>query len=152
MSEHSETRSATPADDGERGSIMVLTLGFIVICVLAVAVVVDASAVFLERRSLQAAADSAALAGAQAIDLDAYYERGASAGVQLDPAAVRAAVRQQMGGVSGVQVDSVRIEDGEVIVRAHTRVRPPFSGWLTPGGARTITVEAGASLSYRPAP
>lgn len=152
MSEHRVCRQTVPADGGERGSIMVLTLGFIVICVLAVAVVVDASAVFLERRSLQAATDSAALAGAQAIDLETYYERGASAGVQLDPAAVRAAVRRQMGGVSGVRVDSVRIEGGEVIVRAHTRVRPPFSGWLTPGGARTITVEAGASLSYRPAP
>ena len=48
----------------DEGSILVLSLGFIVVCILAVAVVVDASAMFLERRSLQARADSAALAGA----------------------------------------------------------------------------------------
>ena len=141
------TGRAAVGDD--RGSIMVLTLGFIVICVLAVAVVVDASTVFLERRSLQATADSAALAGAQAIDLEAYYERGASDGIQLDPGAVRAAVRRQVDGRSGVRLDSVRIEGDEVVVRAHARVRPPFSGWLTPGGTRTITVEAGATLLYR---
>lgn len=136
---------------GDQGSIMVLTLGFIVICVLAVAVVVDASTVFLERRSLQAAVDSAALAGAQAIDLEAYYERGADAGIALDPVAARAAVRRQIAAAEGVRLDSVRLQGDEVVVRAHTRVRPPFSGWLTPGGARTITVEAGASLVYRTA-
>lgn len=152
MSDHAAARPAANAHVGERGSIMVLTLGFIVICVLAVAVVVDASAVFLERRSLQATADSAALAGAQAIDLETYYERGAGARIHLDPGAVRSAVRRQIDGVGGVRLDSVRIEGSEVIVRAHTRVRPPFSGWLTPGGARTITVEAGAILAYRPAP
>lgn len=128
---------------------MVLTLGFIVICILAVAVVVDASAVFLQRRSLQAVADSAALAGAQAIDVQAYYERGASGGITLDPDQVRTVVRKQVGRSEGVRLDSVRIDRGEVIVRAHTRVRPPFSGWLTPGGAHTITVESGAMLAYR---
>jgi len=30
------------------------------------------------------------------------------------------------------------------------RVRPPFSGWLTPRGAYDLQVEAGAILSYRP--
>lgn len=135
--------------NNDRGSIMVLTLGFIAICVLAVAVVVDASTVFLQRRALQAAVDSAALAGAQAIDLDVYYQRGAADGVTLDPASVRTAVNRQMNSVDDVRLDSVRVDGGVVTVRAHTRVRPPFSGWLTPGGAHVITVEAGATLSYR---
>ena len=71
--------------DAERGSVLVLALGLVVICLIAVAVVVDASTVFLARRSLQSAADSAALAGAQAIDLDDYYARGAAVGIVLDP-------------------------------------------------------------------
>lgn len=132
------------------GSIMVLTLGFIVICVLAVAVVVDASSVFLQRRSLQAAVDSAALAGAQAIDLDEYYVHGAADGIRLDPVAVNAAVREYLTRADGVRFESVRIHGGEVVVRARSRVRPPFSGWLTPGGAYTLTAQAGATLSYRP--
>ena len=137
-------------EDGERGSIMVLTLGFIVICVLAVAVVVDASSVFLQRRSLQAAVDSAALAGAQAIDLDDYYARGAAQGIRLDPVAVNTAVRDYLARTEGVRFESVRIEAGEVVVRARSRVRPPFSGWLTPSGAHTLIAEAGATLVYRP--
>lgn len=140
----------TVHEDRERGSIMVLTLGFIVICVLAVAVVVDASSVFLQRRSLQAAVDAAALAGAQAIDLDDYYVRGAAQGIRLDPVAVNTAVRDYLARTEGVRFESVRIEGGEVVVRARSRVRPPFSGWLTPSGAHTLTAEAGATLVYRP--
>jgi uncharacterized membrane protein len=133
----------------ERGSIMVLTLGFIVICILAVAVVVDASTVFLQRRSLQATVDAAALAGAQAIDLDDYYARGAADGIRLDPAAVNAAVRRHLSD-SQARLESVSIEGAEVVVRARTKVRPPFSGWLTPSGSHTLTAEAGATLTYRP--
>lgn len=136
--------------DREQGSIMVLTLGFVVVCILAVAVVVDASSVFLQRRSLQAAVDSAALTGAQAIDLDDYFARGAADGVRLDPVAVNVAVRGFLAGVDGVRFESVRIEGDEVVVRARSRVRPPFSGWLTPSGAHTLTAEAGAALRYRP--
>jgi uncharacterized membrane protein len=150
MSDRSITRIFT-SEQGERGSIMILTLGFIVMCIMAVAVVVDASAMFLARRSLQAAVDSAALAGAQAIDREAYYHFGAGAGVRLDPQAVRAAVRDQLATSTGVRLDFVRVDGANVVVQANTRVRPPFSGWLTPSGAHTITVQAGARLSYRPA-
>ena len=135
--------------EDERGSIMVLTLGFIVVCVIAVAVIVDISTVFLQRRALQAAVDSAALAGAQAIDLEDYYDRGAAEGVRIDPAAARSAVSRQIRSVSQVRLEAVRIEGGEVIVRASTLVTPPFSGWLTPGGAHTLVAEAGATLQYR---
>lgn len=128
---------------------MVLTLGFIVICMLAVAIIVDASSVFIQRRALQSAVDSAALAGAQAIDLEEYYARGAADGVRLDPAGVERAVRRQISRVDEVRLESVRIDDGEVVVRAHSRVRPPFSGWLTPAGSHVIVAEAGATLSYR---
>jgi Flp pilus assembly protein TadG len=136
----------------DEGSILVLSLGFIVICILALAVVVDASTVFLARRALQSQADGAALAGAQAIDLGAYYARGASARIQLDASGVRAAVERHVrrdpgdGRLTGVSLS------GDVVqVTMTDRVRPPFSGWLTPSGAYDLDVEAGAVLSYRPA-
>ena len=136
----------------DRGSVLILSLGLFVVCVLAVGIVVDASSVFLARRSLQAEADSAALAGAQAIDIDAYYARGASDGIRLDPASVRAAVQRfvRRGSVQG-QLTSVALRDDVVLVRMTGRVRPPFSGWLTPAGAYDLEVEAGATLSYRQA-
>ncbi len=134
----------------DEGSILVLSLGFIVVCILAVAVVVDASARFLERRSLQARADSAALAGAQAVDLTDYYARGPAARIVLDPARVRGAVERHVRRAPGEgRLTAVSLRGSEVLVSMTHRVRPPFSGWLTPAGAYDLHVEAGAVLSYR---
>ena len=134
----------------DRGSVLIFTLGILVVCVLAVGVVVDASALFLARRSLQAQADSAALAGAQAVDVEAYYERGAAAGIRLEPVRVRAAVERHVRRASSdVRLRSVALQDDVVVVRLDGIVRPPFSGWLTPSGSYGIEVQAGATLSYR---
>jgi len=134
----------------DQGSVLILSLGLIVVCVLAVGVVVDASALFLARRSLQAQADSAALAGAQAIDVEAYYQRGAASGIRLEPTRVRSAVEQFLRLSSAdVRLRSVALADDIVVVRLQGLVRPPFSGWLTPSGSYDLEVEAGAMLSYR---
>lgn len=135
----------------DEGSILVLSLGFIVICILALAVVVDASTVFLARRALQAQADTAALAGAQAIDVDAYYSGGADARIRLDPAGIRTAVERHVRRDPGDgRLTAVSLRNDIVLVSMTDRVRPPFSGWLTPSGAYDLEVEAGAMLSYRP--
>jgi hypothetical protein len=134
------------------GSILVLSLGFIVICILALAVVVDASSVFLARRALQSQADAAALAGAQAIDLGAYYADGASPRIRLDPTGIRASVERHVRRDPGDgRLAGITLRDDVVLVSMTDRVRPPFSGWLTPSGAYDLEVEAGAVLSYRPA-
>ena len=133
------------------GSILVLSLGFIVICILALAVVVDASTVFLARRALQSQADAAALAGAQAIDVDAYYSGGADARIRLDPAGIRRAVERHVRRDPGDgRLAAVSLRNDIVLVAMTDRVRPPFSGWLTPSGSYDLEVEAGAVLSYRP--
>lgn len=134
------------------GSVLILALGFIVICIIGLAVVVDASAVFMARRSLQAQADSAALAGAQAIDLGAYYADGAASRIRLDPAGIRAAVERHVRRDPGdARLLGVTLRSDIVTVSMRDRVRPPFSGWLTPSGAYDLEVEAGAVLGYRPA-
>ena len=136
----------------DEGSVLVLSLGFIIICIIALAVVVDASTVFLARRALQSQADGAALAGAQAMDLNAYYSEGASERIRLDEASVRAAVDRHVRRDPGDgRLTGVTMRDDVVLVTMTDRVRPPFSGWLTPSGAYPLTVEAGAVLSYRPA-
>lgn len=145
------TSEVRPAPDRDEGSVLVLALGMIVVCLMAVAVVVDASTVFLARRSLQSAADAAALAGAQAIDVDAYYERGAADGIALSPAEVRASVIRHLRLADAPALVSVTVDADTVVVRVRDRVRPPFSGWLTPGGSYALEAEAGAALRYRPA-
>jgi hypothetical protein len=135
----------------DEGSILVLSLGFIVICILALAVVVDASTVFLARRALQSQADAAALAGAQTIDVDAYYSGGADARIRLDPAGIRRAVERHVRRDPGDgRLTGVSLRNDIVLVAMTDRVRPPFAGWLTPSGSYDLEVEAGAVLSYRP--
>jgi threonine dehydrogenase-like Zn-dependent dehydrogenase len=136
---------------GDEGSAIVLILGLIVVCLLALAVVVDVSTVYLARRSLQAQADAAALAGAQAIDLDHYYANGASDQLRLDPPAVRTAVERHVRRDAGdARLTAVSVRGDVVYVGMTDRVRPPFSGWLTAQGAYDLQVEAGATLRYRP--
>jgi hypothetical protein len=74
---------------GDDGTILILTIGFVVIALLLVFAVVDASAVFLDRRDLASAADGTALAAAQQVDVGAIYAEGATGDLPLDPTAVQ---------------------------------------------------------------
>lgn len=76
----------------DRGNIMLLGIGFIGMCLLALAVITDSSSAFIQQRELQARADSIALAGAQGIDLVEYYENGATEATRLDPTQVASLV------------------------------------------------------------
>jgi Flp pilus assembly protein TadG len=60
----------------ERGQVSVMIVGFMLILLVMVAVVVDASAAYLQRSGLDTVADGAALAGTEALDLQAGYEQG----------------------------------------------------------------------------
>ena len=138
--------------DGERGSVLVLGVGVVASCLLAVVVLVDASAAFLQRQQLFALADTAALAGAQAIDLPAYYERGASSATRLDPSAVSGRVRSHLArsgaaqAFDGLVLDEVRSDGLQVLVSLSSPLRLPFMSELFPGRVR---VESRARLAYR---
>lgn len=84
------------ADTGERGQATVLIVGLAVVLLMAVALVVDASAAFLQRQGLDTVADGAALAGADAgsRNLDVLYGAGVTEAARLAQAedAARAAV------------------------------------------------------------
>lgn len=137
----------------DAGSVMLLGVMLVAVCVLALVIAVDVSAVFLQRRNLAAIADASALAGAQAIDLDAYYSRGASTGTTLDPIIVARVVRANVAAIAGADgITSLRLEevesDGEtVLVRLSAPISVPFLGSLI--GEHT-EVMANARLDYRP--
>lgn len=132
--------------DPEEGSILVLTLGYAVILLALVLVVVDASAVFLARRSLASACAGASLSAAQSVDAGRVYGGGVR-GISLPLAGVQSAVgryRSQtypQGSLSG----SVR--DGDTVVVTGTRrVELPGIALLGIGG---VTVRANAEASAR---
>jgi Flp pilus assembly protein TadG len=68
----------------ERGQVTVLVLGMALLCFAVAGVAVDGTRAFLFRRTLQNAADSAALAGAAELDRRVYYGSGGRR-ITLDP-------------------------------------------------------------------
>lgn len=73
----------------ERGQASVLVIGLVIVTFSAAGIAIDGTRAFLMRRTLQNAADSASLAGANAIDRAAYYSSGGHS-IRLDAGAARA--------------------------------------------------------------
>ncbi len=136
----------------DAGSVLPLVIGVVVILTALVTVVTDVSVLWLQRRSLQATVDGAALAGAQAVDLRVVYAGGARGDQPLDPRAVRVAVRTYTRAVpSARELDAFRVVSVTVIgptvtVRAQATARPPFLVFLTGRGV-AVVAEASARTS-----
>jgi len=134
----------------ERGSLLLLHMFLVVAVVAAVTVIADVGRVVGVRQELAATADQAAIAGAQAVDLDAYYAGGAAgvAGLPLDPASVAAAVNRYLAPAiearqhQGLELVAVQVDPGTVTVRLGCRAPLPFASML---GLRDVPVVASAS-------
>lgn len=134
---------------GDAGSILLLQVFLVVAIVMAITVVADVGTVIGVRRELAATADQAAIAGAQALDLDAYYRGDAAgAGLALDPGAVDAVVRRYLapalaaGQRDGLRIEEVTVAGDRVTVRLGRRARLPFTASL---GLDSVPVTASAS-------
>jgi uncharacterized membrane protein len=125
-----------------------LVIGLVVVVVSLIAVVTDAGALWLARRSLQSTVDGAALAGAQGVDLASVYAGGAAGDLELDPARARAGVRtylRQTPSDQPVRLTRVAVSTTEVVVDARTTVRLPFTSFVTGRGV-PVVAEATAVL------
>ena len=133
----------------DEGSVLPLVIGVVVIVISLVTVVTDVSVLWLQRRSLQATVDGAALAGAQAVDLPSVYAGGAHGDLRLDPRAARAAVRGYVAAIpssrrlASFSLSTVRVATTTVTVRASAVAHPPFLSWVTGTGV-TVVAEASA--------
>ena len=116
----------------ERGSVTTLVVGLIPVLLGLVVVLTDLSVLYIHQRSLAAAADSAAIAGAQSVDLEEFYTASPTR-LPLDCEASRRSVTRQ---VTASKVDSrtPRISvvsttcDGTTVgVQLRSQVTLPFS-------------------------
>jgi uncharacterized membrane protein len=123
----------------EEGTILLLTLGCLAIALMLVVVVVDASAVFLARRSLASEADSASIAAAQAVSKPLVYANGA--GARLPLTAVQAVVAQDPNLQATVEHGPM---GDTVVVTGRRAVSLPFAGVL---GIGPVTVTATSRAS-----
>jgi hypothetical protein len=114
----------------------------VAILVVMVAVVVNVSAVVLAKRGVAGAADGAAISAAQALDLNAVYDRGLGPELPLSfpgaDARVQAYAAGARAGQPGLQL-SLQIDGGGTAVVEGVRViRPPFPVF----GTSEVTVRA----------
>jgi len=129
----------------ERGTVTVMTIGFLLLLGLLTVVVVDSSSAFLERQRLNNLADGAALAAADGLDEAGFYT---DRRVVLDPEEARRLVSDYLSGEE-VRVADVRT-DGD-IVSVHLErdldlaLTPP--GWTS---HTTIVADANAQLRRGP--
>ena len=132
------------------GTVLLLIIGLVVVAALLVAVVTDISALYLKRRDLIAAADGAALAGAQSVDEESIYLGGlpASGPVPLDERAAEQAVRDYLAdaGLLGPKLNlEISTTGTTVSVALATRIELPIASTVTVGFAGTALVSASAT-------
>ena len=132
---------------GDSGTILLLTLGYVVIALGLVAVVIDASAVFLARRALASACDGASLAGAQSVDVPGVYHRAASTTLPL--AQVQGAVAHYQAEAAPDSALTASLSGSasgadRIVVTGSRTVTLPVSRLL---GIAPVTVRARAEAS-----
>jgi Flp pilus assembly protein TadG len=134
-----------PRTGNERGSITVMSMGFLILLGALTVVVVNASAAFLQRQELNNLADGAALAAADGLDTAAFYERRH---VELSEPDVRSLVTQYIAG-SEARITALEVQRDRVRVRLARPMDLPLvpPGWM----ARTVVV-ADADAWLRRAP
>ena len=148
-------RPGEPDSSRERGSINILTLGYVLIALLAAVVLVDVSAVYLEHKKLLSLADGAASAAADSFDITGIAGEGPGrAAVRLDDDRVRAAgaaylhrspAAAAMAGL--VLVDATGSPDGRsATVRLRAVAHPPLLGVFVPDG---IAIESESTARAR---
>ncbi len=159
-----------PAASGERGNILVLGTAMWLAAVVALAVVVNVTSLYIQRRELMAAADSIALEAAQEVDENAYYggagENGSGPSGAASPGVSAFSSRlygqSQMYGQDGRRVRSraerlagagIRVGEptgvrgGSVVVTLETEARLPLS--IDGFGPRFVRIGATSSAKLR---
>lgn len=125
----------------ERGTVTVMTIGFLMLLGLLTVVVVDSSAAFLERQRLNNLADGAALAAADGLDEAGFY---ADRRVVLDPEEARRLVSDYLAG------EDVRVVDVSTdVATVHVHLERDLDLALTPPGwtsRTTIVADATSQL------
>lgn len=129
----------------ERGSITVMSIGFLMLLGALTVVVVNASAAFLQRQELNNLADGAALAAADGLDASAFYERRQ---VVLYESDVHSLVTQYIAG-SEAELTALEVEGDRVRVEL---ARPMDLPLVPPGWMDRTVVVADANAWLRRAP
>ncbi|MEZ2370741.1 pilus assembly protein TadG-related protein [Arthrobacter sp. RCC_34] len=149
------TRRSRRRNAAQTGSLNILTLGYVVIALLAAVVLLDVSSVYLDHKKLLSLADGAASAAADAFDITGIAgDRQGHVTVRLDDGRVRAAAADYLRrSPAAVTLDGLALVDASgspdgrsATVRLTAVARPPLLGVFVPDG---ITIESGSTARAR---
>jgi len=127
----------------EQGQVTVLVLGLALVAIAVSGLAVDGTRAFLFRRSLQNAADSAALAAASEIDREAYYASGGR-GVVLDQAAAASSARRWLARRGLPLRVAVSTSTERIRIEVRGQLRTSFLGLV---GIPSLNVAAAAEAA-----
>jgi Flp pilus assembly protein TadG len=125
----------------ERGAVLIAGLLLALSLLMVIGAAVDLGQAFIVRRDLVSLADEAALAGSQALDLEARH----AGRLALEPEQARAAALTALAGEPAVRAQASATEQ-TVAVRVERRFPTVL---LRLVGLRTLTVAARASAEPR---
>ncbi len=129
-----------PCQD-DRGQATVFVIGMTFVALAVTAFAVEGTRAFLMRRTLQNAADGAALAGASQLDRDTYYSSGGTV-ASIDPVRGRIAVTAWLER-RGLDVDAgMRVAPEQVWVDLRTDMPTSLLGII---GINSVPVSADAT-------
>ncbi|CUR59516.1 conserved exported hypothetical protein [metagenome] len=115
----------------EHGQVSLMIVGFMLVIVLVIAAITDASAAYLQHSGLDTVADGAALAGADALDAQVAYAGGVGDTPALDARLAEARIRDYLATTraherfSGLTVHS-SVVDNTIVVRVQARLDLPL--------------------------
>lgn len=135
--------------DEDRGSVLILALGLVTVAILVLLAAVDVAVVHARHRAGQLTADAAARAGAQQVDLSAYYRSGAAAAaLPVDSGAARRRVLQYLRQADGGawRLAELAVDGQAVTVRVEREVTLPVSA---PGAPGSVTVAGSGTAQLR---
>ena len=138
----------------ESGSTLLLTIFYGFLSLVLILLVVAATSLYLERKRLFTLADGAALAGAEAFQLDAVVVTPDGPRPTLESSDVARAVGAYLAAVPGQGFESLGVERAETVdgrsatVQLSAYWRPPMISLLVPEGIRIEVTAVGRSVFY----
>jgi uncharacterized membrane protein len=140
-----------PRDRDQHGQATLMIIGFAFVLAMAVAMVVDASAAYLQRQGLDTVADGAALQGANlgGTGRDVYIGGVPTDRLELTAATVRASVHDYLvssGAYASYPGLSFTVDVDRAVSNVTVHVRAPLDLPLTvPGSPEVATIGATGS-------
>ena len=136
----------------EDGSTLVLTIFYGFLSIVLILLVVAATSLYLERKRLFTVADGAALAGAEAFDLDDVKQTPDGFRPTLKSPKVAVAVQKYLARTDTVEFESLTVVQAETTDGRSATVslsaywRPPMLSLLVPEGLRIDVTAVGRSV------